>query len=332
MKSTKERRNSVVKIIADMCQNHNGNREILKKMIESAARAGAHYIKGQIIFSEDIPLRPRFEEGIVEDNGIVKAIKRPWKAEVERLRKLDLKKDDYKWFIDEVQKNGTIPLMTIFARKRIEFAAKLPWPEKVVKVASPDVISYSFLRELCDVFDHLIISTGGATDEEIIQAAETVKSKGKKLTLLHCVSIYPNTLDIANLSRMVFLRNFADNAGWSDHTLVAQDSIKASKVAIMLGADMIERHFTVLEPHQTKDGPVSINESQLKELADFAKLSSEEQKAIVGKEIPERQIMIGSPNRHLTLTEALNMDYFRGRFASYVNGEWIYNWEDKPIK
>ena len=321
----------MTKIIAELCQNHNGDKNILAKMIKSAAEAGADYVKGQIIFSEDLAFRPRFEEGIIEEHGIRKAIKRPFAPELERLSKLDLKDDDFKWFMEECAKNGAVPIVTIFSRKRIPFAASLPWPEKIVKVASPDIISIPFLKELCDVFDHLIVSTGGATDEEIEQAAKTIKEKRKKLTLLHCVSIYPNTFDVSNLSRMDFLRNFSDSAGWSDHTLVAQDGIKASKVAIALGADMVERHFTVLEPHQTKDGPVSINQELLKELSDFAKLPKEEQKRIVEQEIPDWRVLLGSPKRHLTLTEALNMDYFRGRFASKVDDQWVYNWEDKPV-
>ena len=321
----------MTKIIAELCQNHNGDRNILAKMIKAASDAGADYVKGQIIFSEDLTYRPRFEEGVVEEHGIRKSIKRPFAPELERMSKLDLKESDYEWFIEECVRNGVIPIVTIFSRKRIPFTASLSWTEKTVKVASPDIISIPFLKELCDVFDHLIVSTGGATDEEIEQAAKTIKEKGKKLTLLHCVSLYPNSLDICNLARMEFLKEFADNIGWSDHTLVGRDGIKASKVAIMLGADMIERHFTILPPDQTKDGPVSVNPELLKELSDFAKLSKEEQKKIVEKEIPEWISMISSKKRYLTHQEALNMDYFRGRFASKVNGQWVYNWEDKPV-
>lgn len=320
------------KIIAEMCQNHNGSKEILRKMIRAAGEAGADYIKGQIIFSEDLAYRLRFEEGFVENNGIRKTIKRPYIPELERLKKLDLQEDDYRWFIDEVQKAGSIPIMTIFTRQRIEFAAKLLWPEKIVKVASPDIVSLPFLRELCDVFDHLVISTGGATDEEIQIATETVKSKGKKLTLLHCISIYPNTLEISNLARISFLRGMADGSGWSDHTLVAQDKIDVSRIASMLGAGMIERHFTILPADQTKDGPVSITPDLLRKLSDFVKLEIDKQKRIVEKEIPLWQKAIGLRKRHITLAEALNMDYFRGRFVSAIGPKVVFNWEDKPIK
>ena len=156
----------MTKIIAELCQNHNGDRGLLKKMIAEATTAGADYVKGQVIYSEDITHRERFDDGFIENNGIVKAIKRPFGAEVERLSKLDLTEDDYKWFVDEVHKQGAKPMLTIFSRKRVDFVASLPWEERIVKVASYDCISHPFLRELCDAFDHLVISVGGATDGE----------------------------------------------------------------------------------------------------------------------------------------------------------------------
>lgn len=321
----------MTRIIAELCQNHNGDRKLLGKMIKAAAAAGADYVKGQMIFSEDLTHRPRFDEGAIEADGTVKTIKRPLAAELERLKNLDLKDDDYKWFVDECARRGVRPLLTIFTRSRIALAAKLPWPERVVKVASPDIVSLPFLRELCEVFDHLIISTGGATDQEIEQAAETVKKKGKKLTLLHCVSLYPNSLDICNLRQLNFLRRLTDSVGWSDHTLVARDGIKATQVAMAQGADFIERHFTVLSSDQTKDGPVSITTAMLKTLKAFSRLSQAEQTAVIAKEFPDWEILLGSETKQLTREEKLNMDYFRGRFASRVGERWIYNWEDLPL-
>lgn len=322
----------MTKIIAELCQNHLGDREILGRMIRKAVEAGADYVKGQIIFSEDLTQRPRFEEGQIEDNGVIKTIKRPFQTEFERLKKLDLTEDDYKWFIKEATRNGIKPLITIFSRKRIDLAAKLPWPEKTVKVASYDCASFKMLQELCDVFDHLIISVGGTTDEEIIQAAKIVKSKGKQVTFLHCVTSYPNPLEMCNLARLKWLGKISPQVGWSDHTNVADDGLKAAKVAALSGADFVERHFTILNSDETKDGPISINTEQLKELARFCRLPQSEQKKIIDAEIPEWRIIIGSEKRELTHAEMLNRDYYRGRFASFVNGKWIYNWENKKIK
>lgn len=298
----------MTKIIAELCQNHSGQREILGKAIKAAAEAGADYVKSQLIFSEDLAFRERFEEGD-------KAIKRPYKPELERLQKLDLTEDDHKWFVEEAKRNNVIPMTTVFARKRIPLAASIPWSERVVKVASYDCASWRLLRELCDSFDHLIISTGATLDDEIAKAVEVVKNRGKKLTFLHCVTSYPNTLEMCNLARMDFLHKFTDSVGWSDHTLVERDGLKAAKVAIMLGADYVERHFTVLGKDETKDGPVSINPAQLKELVEFAKLPKEEQKRQVEADIPDWQIILGQETRELTETELLNRDYYRGRFG-----------------
>ncbi|OGY45510.1 MAG: hypothetical protein A2744_02365 [Candidatus Buchananbacteria bacterium RIFCSPHIGHO2_01_FULL_44_11] len=321
----------MTKIIVEACQNHLGKREILSQIVAAAAAGGADYVKTQMIFSEDLTHRPRFDQGYVESNGVVKTIKRPYQAEFSRLSQLDLTEDDYKWFIELAQKNKITPLIAIFARKRIELAARLDWPEKIVKVASYDCASYPMLNELCDVFDHLIISVGATFDEEIKKAAELVKSRGKKLTFLHCVTSYPNTLEMCNLARLEWLRQFTDSVGWSDHTAVARDGLQAAKTALKLGADVIERHFTVLANDQTKDGPVSINSDQLKELIGFSRLTKVEQEQIINEQIPEWRIMLGQKNREMTQAEILNRDYYRGRFASLVDGQWIDNWDDKKV-
>ncbi len=320
------------KIIVEICQNHNGDRQVLKDMIYAAKENGADIVKGQIIFSEDLTPRERFNEGWEEHNGVKKTIKRPYQAELERLHSVDLAESDYKFFVDECNQVGITPILTVFSRNRIPLAASLPYQgEKMVKVASYDCGSHEMVSELADNFDNLIISTGASFDEEIKKTAEILKSKNKDFVFLHCVTNYPNTLSMANLSRMDWLRQFTHRVGWSDHTLVARDGLKVSKVAIMLGADYIERHFTILPADKTKDGPVSINPAMLKDLSDFAKLSKEDQKKNVAQEIPDWKEMIGLPQREMTHTEMLNRDYYRGRFASRVNNEWVYNWEDKKV-
>ncbi len=321
------------KIIVEVCQNHNGDRSVLKEMIHAAKENGADIIKGQIIFSEDLTPRERFDEGHEETNGVRKTIKRPYRAERERLASLDLMEDDYRFFVDEVNRVGAIPMMTVFSRNRVPLAAGLPWQGKTfVKVASYDCASVPLVSDLAHHFDTLIVSTGATFDEEIKKTAAMLKEKNKKFALLHCVTSYPNTLSMANLNRMNWLRQFTQEVGWSDHTLVVRDGIKAAKVALMLGADYIERHFTILTADKTKDGPISITPALLRELADFAKLPKEEQKVIVAKEIPEWEIMLGSSQREMTHTEMLNRDYYRGRFASLVNNNaWVYNWEEKQI-
>lgn len=322
----------MAKIIVEVCQNHNGSREILKEMIHKAVEAGADIIKGQVIFAEDLTPRDRFEEGEELHNGVRKTIKRPYQPEFDRLSKLDLTPDDYAFFVKEVRRAGAVPMLAVFSRNRIPMTASLPWGgESWVKVPSYDCASYPYLRELAENFDHLVVSTGASFDHEIEKAAEILKNSGKHYALLHCVTNYPNTHTQASLSRLNWLKNHADEVGWSDHSLVSRDGLNLAKIALTLGADYIERHFTILSAGETKDGPVSITPEQLKELVRFANLSKDEQKRILEEEIPHWREALGHPNREMTHTEMLNRDYYRGRFASNIGGEWIHNWEDKTL-
>lgn len=321
----------MVKLIAELCQNHQGNRQLLSEMIAAAAESGADYVKIQSIFSADLTHRERFDEGKTDPDGTVRIMKRPYEAEQRRLSTLDLTDDDHVFFIEECQKHRVTPITTIFSRVRIPFVARFPWPERIVKVASYDCASYPFLRELCENFDHLIISTGATYDEEIEAAAALVRNARKKLTFLHCVTRYPNTLETCNLARMEWLKQFADSVGWSDHTLVARDGVTAAKAAIALGAEWIERHFTILRENETKDGPVSIRPEHLRELREFASLPANERMHIAKESIPEWNAIIGVPTRKMSPQELLNRDYYRGRFASRVGNRWIYNWEEEEL-
>lgn len=317
-------------IIVEVCQNHLGSRSMLGEMIAAAAEAGADYVKMQTIFSEDLTHRERFDEGTTGPDGNILTMKRPYAAEKERLSSLDLTEEDHLFFIEQCKKFNVTPFTTVFARGRIPFVASLPWPQKVVKVASYDCASAPLLSELCDRFDHLIISTGATYDEEIAAAAAIVRGRKKKLTLLHCVTSYPNTPGMCNLKRMAWLRSFTDSVGWSDHTLVERDGIDAAKAAIALGADFVERHFTILEKDQTKDGPVSITPALLRDLKSFTKLPEAEQMENA-KAMKNFETMLGMEQRDMTDVELLNRDYYRGRFATHAGNEWIYNWEEKPV-
>jgi N,N'-diacetyllegionaminate synthase len=313
-------------VIAELCQNHNGDRAILKEMVWAAAEAGATYAKIQSMLADDLPRRERFETG-TREGELQTAIKRPYQAEYDRLKPMDLDDEAHHWFTEQCAKAGIKPLTTIFSRSRVPFVASLGWD--AVKVASYDCASLPLLRELKARFGHLYISTGSTYDHEIEATAQFLGDHA--FTFLHCVTIYPTPLDEIHLARLEYLRQFTPSVGFSDHSLVARDGLKASVAAMAMGADVVERHFTVLPSDGSRDGPVSINPAQLKELVAFSKMSTAELMDYMGREIPEFEAMIGQQRRELSHTELLNRDYYRGRFASRVNGEWVYNWEDKAV-
>lgn len=313
----------MAKIIVECCQNHKGDLKLLDEMIWAAKDAGADYAKIQSMRADDLTYRDRFEEGKTQ-NGKILCIKRPFKPEYDRLRPMDLDDDAHYFFIERCKKAGIEPLTTVFSRSRIPFLASLPWD--TIKVASFDCASYPMLQNLKGRFRHLIISTGSTYKTEIKKTAEFLKDT--EFSFLHCVSIYPTPLDKLKLSRIAWLRQFTPSVGFSDHTLAMRDGIKASLAAIFLGAQMIERHFTLLPRDHTKDGPVSIDPHQLRSLVEASRMNKEDLGKKVQQEIPEWRAWLGDPESDLSHEEELNRDYYRGRFASRFKVGVIYNWEE----
>jgi len=319
-------------IIAEFCQNHNGDFGLLTKMVESAAENGATHGKIQAIFAENVSFRPQFEEGLSE-NGKILSIKRPYKEEYDRLKGLEISVQQMGLFCELCRSVGLEPMTTCFARDNIPELSNVGF--SAIKVASYDCASYQMLRELKEAFDQIVVSTGAAFDNEIEYAANILGDS--LVAFLHCVTIYPTPIHELHLARLEYLRSISDRVGFSDHSLVARDGLIGSKAALALGADVVERHFTVLSPGKTKDGPVSINPGELKELADFAKKTTEERVDYMDQTIPDWRRLIGHQHRRLTDEELLNRDYYRGRFASRrpqtdKGRPMIFNWEEIPLE
>lgn len=321
-----------MKLIAELCQNHRGEPALMRRMVEEAAAAGATHVKLQNILASTVAMRPQFEEG-VEVEGRTLAIRRPWAAEVERLRGLELDPDTVAEFVALSRSLGVVPMTTCFTRGDVELVASQGF--EAIKVASYDCASYPLLRELAERFDHMVVSTGATFDDEIAHAAEVLRGR-TEFAFLHAVTIYPTPLDELHLARMERLRRHADVVGFSDHTLHARDGNLASRAALALGAEVIERHFTVLGPEETRDGPVSVDPAGLAELAAFAALTLEERRERLAAEGVDLVPLLGDADRTLSDAELLNRDYYRGRFMTPRAGgsqrasEMIANWEETP--
>tara|TARA_B100001248_G_scaffold226761_1_gene184884 strand:+ start:501 stop:1436 length:936 start_codon:yes stop_codon:yes gene_type:complete len=311
-----------MKFIAEFCQNHNGDFELLKDMIYAAKEAGCEYAKIQTIFAEMISHRERFENGVVE-NGVIKSIKRPYKDEYQRLKKLELSIEQQAQFISICKQNDIKPLTTIFSKGSLDLIKEVGFND--IKIASYDCGSFPLLELIKNEFDKIFISTGASYDNEIEKAASMLKNKD--YTFFHCVTMYPTPLYEFNLNRLNYLKKFSKEVGWSDHSLVERDGILGTCAAVYYGAQWIERHFTILPPSETRDGPVSINLEQTKELINFSKFSKADQKLFLDEKLKNHEITLGFEKRELSDEELLNRDYYKGRFCTKINNKTIYNWE-----
>ena len=134
--------------------------------------------------------------------------------------------------------------------------------------------------------------------------------------------------------RIKFLKQLNQSVGFSDHSNPDIYSYDLSALSTTLGATWIERHFTILKKNASKDGVVSVNPLQLKQLRDALDSPKNEILKYINKKYKKSELskILGSTNRELTNDEMLNRDYYQGRFASKTkSGNVVYNW-DASIK
>lgn len=317
-------------LIAELCQNHNGDLKILDEMVAAAAEAGADFAKIQAIDSQELTFRERFENGLTE-GGKIKVIKRPYEAEYNRLKKLDLPYDTQVNFGEICKKYKIKPMTTLFTRGKIDLINKMNL--EMLKISSFDCASFKLIDDLKKTnIKNFIISTGATYDWEIEKTCQIMKKNLLQFSLLHCISIYPTTLEVCNLNRIKYLKSLGcDSVGISDHSNPEIYKHKIIAGSLFLGATIVEKHFTILPKDQTKDGVVSANPKQLNEIAQICKLNKDELNDYIQENVTEFQIMLGNEKRELSNIELLNRDYYQGRFASKLNNQDIFNWDEREL-
>ena len=321
---------SETKFIAELCQNHNGNFKNIEKMVYECALNGAKIIKLQNIFAKDLAFRPQFENGLIKGKKIY-SIKRPFKPEYSRLKKLEINYSDLKKFIKLCHKNKVEPAITCFTKNSVKILKDLGF--NTVKVASYDCASFSLIRDLSKHFKNIVVSTGATYDDEIEKTSKILIKNKNNFSLLHCVSIYPTLPKLFNLARINYLKKFSKVVGYSDHSLGNNKNKNlATLYSIFFGAKIIERHVTILDETETKDGKVSINPKDIEEIITFSKMSKKNMAAYLNANYPiDKKLIFGKKNRQMSHEEKLNRDYYRGRFASHDklnDGRIIFNWEE----
>lgn len=255
--------------IAELCQNHQGKFKNIEQMIKECVYNGAKIIKLQHIFSNDLSYRYEFENGFNKGKKKL-CIKRPYRSEFNRLKKLEISSSELKKFIELCRDYRVEPAITCFLRSRVLELRKIGF--RTIKIASYDCGSFPLIKEVAKNFPNIIVSTGASYRDEIEKTANYLKNLKIFFVLLHCKTIYPTPIKKIDFQKINYLKKFTQNVGLSDHSMgFCNNSLLASKISILYGAKFIERHITILNPERTKDGAISINPSQIKELILFSK-------------------------------------------------------------
>jgi sialic acid synthase SpsE len=217
-------------IIAEAGTNHNGSFTTAKKLVDAAAKAGADSVKFQIIYPEGLYLEKFFREGAYYNNEVFQK-----RAEGR------LTDDNYRKLADYCKEKKIIFSASVFDRRGIDLLTELD--VSFIKLASCDLNNSLLLKMAAETDRKLIISTGMATLEEIERAVSDVVSTGNSdIVLMHCVSMYPAPTEKMNLGFIKVLKQtFGFPVGLSDHS----ESSLSGAMAISMGAEWIEKHFTL---------------------------------------------------------------------------------------
>lgn len=273
-------------VIAEAGVNHNGSMQIAEHLVDVASDCGVDYVKFQTFKADKIT--NKFAQKAQYQQAVDSA--KNAESQLEMLRKLELRFEDFALLNDYCKKRGVKFLSTPFDFDSIDYLQSLKMD--YFKIPSGEVTNLPYLRKIAGLKIPVIMSTGMCRLDEIESALKVLYAGGltpNNVTLLHCNTEYPTPYCDVNLLAMETLRKeFGTKVGYSDHT----KGIEIALAAVAMGASVIEKHFTL---DRNMEGPDH-----------KASLVPEELKSLVAS-IRHIEEAIGSPEKKVTKSEQKNI-------------------------
>jgi N-acetylneuraminate synthase/sialic acid synthase len=221
-------------VIAEIGHNHQGDVEKAKQLIHAAKECGADAVKLQKRSNRTLYTRAYYEQPY--DNEF--SFGTTYGAHREAL---ELSADNYCELQAYAREQGIAFFATAWDFESVDLLAELDVP--AFKIASGDLLNTPLQRHVAALGKPIFLSTGGGTMEDVERAVDTITQINDQLCVLQCTAAYPAATEDLNLRVITTLRErFPDHVvGLSDH----QSGIAMSLVAYMLGARVIEKHFTL---------------------------------------------------------------------------------------
>ena len=224
-------------------------------MIQAAARAGANAVKFQKRDNQALFTPEAYSAPYESENAFGATYG-------EHREALEFGRDDYLELIEEAKTEGVEFFATPWDFPSVDFLEDLDVP--AYKVASCDLTNTPLLRYIAQTGRPTIISTGGGTLEAVDRAAEIVQAAGTPLAIMQCTSGYPPEFGELNLSVIATFRERYPEAtiGYSGH----DSGIAMGLVAYVLGARIIEKHFTLNRAMKGTDHSFSLEPDGLRKM------------------------------------------------------------------
>ena len=253
---------SAAYVIAEIGNNHQGSVEKAKELIRVAADCGVDAVKFQKRNNRRLYTRELFESSYDNENSFGATYG-------EHREALELAGDTLAELKDVADVAGVALFATAFEEESADLLAALDVP--AFKLASGDLTNTPLLRHVAAFGKPMIVSTGGATIEDVDRAVETILPLNPHLCVLQCTAAYPVDVEELNLGVITTYRERYPDVviGLSDH----QDGIAMSLVAHMLGARVVEKHFTLSHSWKGTDHAFSLMPEGMRKLVrDLARI------------------------------------------------------------
>lgn len=250
---------SKVLIIAEAGVNHNGDMKNAFQLIDAAVEAQVDWIKFQTFKADKLVSKAAQKAAYQVQNTGQKE-----QTQYQMLKNLELSHEQHEELIAYCKAKNIRFFSTAFDLDSLQYLADLGFEQ--VKIPSGEITNLPYLKLAAQLFDRVILSTGMATLEEIEAAIGILKAGGvtnDQVTVLHCNTEYPTPMKDVNLKAMLEIRDTLGVAvGYSDHTL----GIEVPIAAVALGAQVIEKHFTLDRTMEGPDHAASLEPDELKQM------------------------------------------------------------------
>ena len=236
-------------IIAEAGINHNGDEKLALEMIVEARSAGADAVK----FQTHLP-----EHEMLSGGAVAAYV---GESLFDLLKRVSLSFEAHKRLLAHARANNIIFLSTPFSREAADFLETLP--VSAFKIGSGELTNLPLQEHIARKNKPMIISAGMATSDEVEATLGRIRGINQELALMHCTSTYPTPYEHANLNVLPLLKSkYNLPVGLSDHTLGTAVSIAAAA----LGANLIEKHFTLSRDLEGPDQKASLEPAEFRDL------------------------------------------------------------------
>jgi len=246
-----------VLIIAEAGVNHNGSIKMAKQLIDVATEAGADIVKFQTFKAGKLVSKAARQAEYQKAN-----LKNSDDSQYNMLKRLELDEAMHIELIDYCQQKGITFLSTGFDEESVDMLDRLGVP--FYKIPSGEITNKPYLQHIARKLKPVVISTGMADLNEIKEALDVLTGEGLDLsmiTVLHCNTEYPTPMEDVNLKAMLTIKEtFKVKVGYSDHT----KGIEVAIAAVAMGAEVIEKHFTLDRNLPGPDHKASLEPDELK--------------------------------------------------------------------